>query len=273
MPTESNIKIELRDLTIAYGSFIVMRDLNAKIARSEIFIVMGGSGSGKSTVLRVMIGLKAPARGDVCYSGVPFWQSNEEKKQELLRSFGVMFQQGALWSTMTLAENVALPLGEFTELPPKEIQDIARFKLALVGLKGFEDFYPAEISGGMIKRAAIARALALDPEILFFDEPSSGLDPLTSRKLDELVLQLRDSLGTTFVVVSHDLASIFAIGDNSMFLDGKSHTMRTHGRPKDLLQNSDDPVVREFLTRGGNQSVEIQPSRAKESVVKIGQTP
>jgi len=172
---------------------------------------------------------------------------------------------------MTLAENVALPLGEFTELPPKEIQDIARFKLALVGLKGFEDFYPAEISGGMIKRAAIARALALDPEILFFDEPSSGLDPLTSRKLDELVLQLRDSLGTTFVVVSHDLASIFDIGDNSIFLDAKSHTMRAHGRPKDLLENSDDPVVREFLTRGDNPSA--QPATPKQAVAKTGQTP
>jgi phospholipid/cholesterol/gamma-HCH transport system ATP-binding protein len=271
MGAEAKIKIELRDLTLAYGSFTVMQGINAKIQRSEIFIIMGGSGSGKSTVLRVMIGLKEPARGDVYYDGVPFWQSDDEQKQKLLGSFGVMFQQGALWSTMTLAENVALPLGEFTELPPKEIEDIARFKLALVGLKGFEDFYPSEISGGMIKRAAIARALTLDPEILFFDEPSSGLDPLTARKLDELVLQLRDSLGTTFVVVSHDLASIFTIGDNSIFLDGNSHTMRAQGKPKDLLESSNDPIVHEFLTRSGDKTAEKKTPPAEEPAVKTDQ--
>ncbi len=268
MSTDSKLRIELRDLTIAYGSFIVMQDINAQIERSQIFLIIGGSGSGKSTVLRVMIGLKEPARGDVYYNGIPFWQSDDEQKQKLLRSFGVMFQQGALWSTMTLAENVALPLGEFTELPPREIQDIARFKLALVGLKGFEDFYPSQISGGMAKRAAIARALALDPEILFFDEPSSGLDPLTARKLDELVLQLRDSLGTTFVVVSHDLESIFAIADNAIFLDGSIHSMRAQGKPKDLLQGSNDAVVREFLTRGGDKTV--SPS-AKQPAVSTEQ--
>jgi len=264
MSAESKIKIELRDLAIAYGSFVVMRDINAKIERSQIFIIMGGSGSGKSTVLRVMVGLKEPARGAAYYDGVPFWQSDDEQKQKLLRSFGVMFQQGALWSTMTLAENVALPLDEFTELPPREIEDIARFKLALVGLKGFEDFYPSEISGGMTKRAAIARALALDPEILFFDEPSSGLDPLTARKLDELVLQLRDSLGTTFVVVSHDLASIFTLGDNSIFLDGDTHTMRAQGKPKELLKSSSDPIVRSFLSRGSDKSEEKKTPPAKE---------
>jgi phospholipid/cholesterol/gamma-HCH transport system ATP-binding protein len=272
MSSESNIKIELRDLTIAYGSFTVMRDINAKIKRSDVFIIMGGSGSGKSTVLRVMIGLKEPARGDVYYDGVPFWQSAEEQKQKLLRTFGVMFQQGALWSTMTLAENVALPLGEFTELPPREIEDIARFKLALVGLKGSEDFYPSEISGGMIKRAAIARALALDPEILFFDEPSSGLDPLTARKLDELILQLRDSLGTTFVVVSHDLASILATGDNAIFLDGNTHAMRAQGNPKALLENSSDSFVREFLTRGGGKTAETKSPRA-EPAGRTGRKP
>jgi len=250
MDTEGQTKIELRELTIAYGSFVVMRDISARIQRSEIFMIIGGSGSGKSTVLRAMIGLKEPARGAVYYDGVSFWESDDEERQKLLRSFGVMFQQGALWSTMTLAENVALLLGEFTELARREIEDIARFKLALVGLKGFENFYPSQVSGGMIKRAAIARALALDPEVLFFDEPSSGLDPPTARKLDELILQLRDSLGTTFVVVSHDLASIINIGDNSVFLDGSTHTMRAQGKPKDLLHASRDPIVREFLTRG-----------------------
>jgi phospholipid/cholesterol/gamma-HCH transport system ATP-binding protein len=243
-------KIELRDLTMAYGSFVVMRDINATIKRGEIFIIMGGSGCGKSTLLRVMVGLKEPAQGDIFYDGVPFWKSNDEERQKRLRSFGVAFQGGALWSSMTLAENVSLPLGESTELSPAEIADIAHLKLALVGLKGFEDYYPSEISGGMCKRAGLARALALDPEILFFDEPSAGLDPISSRNLDQLILQLRDSLGATFVVVTHELQSIFAIGDNSIFLDTNTRTMRAQGNPRDLLQHSTDPYVREFLTRG-----------------------
>jgi len=244
------IKIEIRDLTMAYGSFVVMRDINAQIRRGEIFIIMGGSGCGKSTLMRHMIGLKEPAKGEVLYDGVPFWTSSEEVRQQKLRSFGVLFQGGALWSSMTLAENIGLPLGEYTELSPPEIMDIARLKLSLVGLKGFEDYYPAEISGGMCKRAGLARALALDPDILFFDEPSAGLDPISSRNLDELILQLRDSLGATFVVVTHELASIFTIADNSVFLDPNTRTMRAQGNPRELLKNSTDPAVREFLTRG-----------------------
>ena len=220
----NDIKIEIRDLTLAYGSFVVMRDINVKIKRGEVFIIMGGSGCGKSTLLRQMIGLKQPARGDIFYDGVPFWESSEDERRERVRSFGVAFQGGALWSSMTLAENIGLPLGEYTNLPAAEIADIARFKLALVGLKGFEDYYPSEISGGMCKRAGLARALALDPEILFFDEPSAGLDPISSRNLDDLILQLRDSLGATFVVVTHELQSIFAIGDNSVFLDTNTRT-------------------------------------------------
>ena len=259
MSSDTHIKIEIRDLTIAYESFVVMRDINAKIKTGEIFVVIGGSGSGKSTLLRAMIGLKEPAKGDVFYEGVPFWKSSDEERQKLLRSFGVMFQSGALWSSMTLVENLGLLLGEFTDLPAAEIDEIARLKLALVGLKGFEDFYPAEISGGMAKRAAIARALALDPDILFFDEPSSGLDPITARNLDELILQLRDSLGTTFVVITHDLASVFTIADNSIFLDGKTHTMRAQGNPRELRQHSNDPEVREFLTRGEPASASPNP--------------
>jgi len=246
----NDIKIEIRDLTMAYGSFIVMRGINARIKSGEIFIIMGGSGCGKSTLLRQMIGLKEPAQGDIFYDGVPFWKSSDEARQKSLRSFGVAFQGGALWSSMTLAENIGLPLGEYTDLSATEIADIARLKLALVGLKGFEDYYPAEISGGMCKRAGLARALALDPEILFFDEPSAGLDPISSRNLDQLILQLRDSLGATFVVVTHELQSIFAIGDNSVFLDSNTRTMRAQGNPRDLLKNSADPYVREFLTRG-----------------------
>jgi phospholipid/cholesterol/gamma-HCH transport system ATP-binding protein len=250
MNTGTDIKIEIRDLTMAYGSFVVMRDINVQIGRGEIFIIMGGSGCGKSTLLRHMIGLKEPERGDVYYDGVPFWRSGAPTRQETLRGFGVLFQSGALWSSMTLAENIGLVLGEYTDFPPDEARAIALLKLALVGLKGFEDYYPAEISGGMCKRAGLARALALDPKVLFFDEPSAGLDPISSRNLDELILQLRDSLGATFVVVTHELASIFTIADNSVFLDPDTRTMRASGNPRELLRHSTDPAVRRFLTRG-----------------------
>jgi len=260
MTAENPIKIEIRGLTMAYGSFVVMRDISAQIRRGEIFVIMGGSGCGKSTLLRHMIGLKEPAEGEILYDGVPFWKSDEESRQRRLRSFGVLFQGGALWSSMTLAENIGLVLGEYTDYPAAEIRDLARLKLALVGLKGFEDYYPAEISGGMCKRAGLARALALDPEVLFFDEPSAGLDPISSRHLDELILQLRDSLGATFVVVSHELASIFTIADNSVFLDPNTRTMRASGSPRELLQNSPDPAVREFLTRGESAA---QPAASK----------
>ena len=170
---------------------------------------------------------------------------------EKLRSFGVLFQSGALWSSMTLAENIGLVLGEYTGFPPAEIRAIARLKLALVGLKGFEDYYPAEISGGMCKRAGLARALALDPDILFFDEPVAPASTRSVRATwTNLILQLRDTLGATFVVVTHELASIFTIADNSVFLDPNTRTMRAHGNPRELLKNSTDPAVQEFLTRG-----------------------
>ncbi len=246
----SNTKIEIRDLTMAYGQYIVMRDINTQIRPGDIFIIMGGSGSGKSTLLKTMIGLKPPAQGDVFYDGRSFWNSDETEQQLTLRRCGVLFQDGALWSSMSLAENVALPLAEYTQLSPREIQQLVRLKLALVGLKGFENYMPAELSGGMRKRAGLARALALDPEILFFDEPSAGLDPINARHLDELILELRDSLGATIVVVTHDLQSIFAIGDDSVFLDPVTHTVRAQGNPRELLKGSNDPYVREFLTRG-----------------------
>jgi phospholipid/cholesterol/gamma-HCH transport system ATP-binding protein len=264
MPLDKDIKIEVRDLTMAYGSFVVMRDINAQVKRGEIFVIMGGSGCGKSTLLRHMIGLKPPAQGDIYYDGMPFWQSEEEQRQEKLRTFGVLFQSGALWSSMTLAENIGLALGEYTEFSAAEIRDISLLKLALVGLRGFEDYYPAEISGGMCKRAGLARALALDPDVLFFDEPSAGLDPISSRNLDELILQLRDSLGATFVIVTHELASIFTIADNSVFLDPNTRTMRASGNPRELLKNSTDPAVREFLTRGeaSDQSPASKPANS-----------
>jgi phospholipid/cholesterol/gamma-HCH transport system ATP-binding protein len=259
MNAKPDIKIEIRNLTMAYGSFVVMRDISAQVKRGEVFIIMGGSGCGKSTLLRHMIGLKQPAQGDIYYDGTPFWQSDDEARNDKLRSFGVLFQSGALWSSMTLAENIGLVLGEYTTFPAAEIREIARLKLALVGLKGFEDYYPAEISGGMCKRAGLARALALDPDVLFFDEPSAGLDPISSRNLDELILQLRDSLGATFVVVTHELASIFTIADNSVFLDPSTRTMRASGNPRELLKHSTDPAVQQFLTRG---EAKAQPAAA-----------
>ena len=248
-------RIEVGDLTMAYGDTVIQRDLDFSVRRGEIFVIMGGSGSGKSTLLRHMIGLMEPARGDVQYDGRSFWRADPAERERMMRRFGVLYQRGALWSSMTLAENVALPLREFTDLDSAQIEEMAALKLALVGLKGFESYYPSEISGGMQKRAGLARAMALDPDILFFDEPSAGLDPITSRLLDDLILELRESLGATVVVVTHELASIFAIGDDSIFLDAESRTIIAQGNPKTLLERSTDPKVRAFLTRGRPPSV------------------
>jgi phospholipid/cholesterol/gamma-HCH transport system ATP-binding protein len=248
--SETHAHIEVRDLTMAYGSFVIQRDLNFTIKQGEVFIIMGGSGCGKSTLLRHMIGLKAPAQGQVLYEGTSFWDLASAKRKEMMRRFGILYQAGALWSSMTLAENIALPLEEYTRLNFNQIRELASLKLALVGLAGFEDFYPSEISGGMRKRAALARAIALDPDVLFFDEPSAGLDPVSARRLDELILQLRDSLGATVIVVTHELASIFTIGNNSVFLDADSKTMIASGDPHELLSHCHNPTVRSFLTRG-----------------------
>jgi phospholipid/cholesterol/gamma-HCH transport system ATP-binding protein len=242
--------ITVKDLTMAYGDFVLMRDLNFTINRGDVFIIMGGSGCGKSTMMTVLIGLKSPAKGHVFYSDVNFWESDPETRDKIIRRAGVMYQSGALWSSMTLAENVALPLETYTDLSPRQIRDVVRMKLALVGLAGFEGFYPSEISGGMQKRAGIARAMALDPEVLFFDEPSAGLDPVSARRLDDLILQLQESLGTTMVVVTHELASIFTIANNSVFLDASKRTMTATGDPKKLLAETKDPTLRLFLTRG-----------------------
>jgi len=242
--------IIVNDLTMAYGSFVVQRDLTFTINRGDIFIIMGGSGCGKSTLMRHMIGLKAPAKGTVSYGDVSFWDAEPAERERLMRRFGILYQSGALFSSMTLAENIALPLQEYTDLNADQVGKLVSLKLALVGLAGFDDYYPSEISGGMQKRAGLARAMALDPEILFFDEPSAGLDPISSRLLDDLILELRESLGATVVVVTHELASIFAIGNNSVFLDPEKKTMIARGDPKKLLAESGDPTVHQFLTRG-----------------------
>jgi phospholipid/cholesterol/gamma-HCH transport system ATP-binding protein len=243
-------RIRVDSLTMAFGSFVVQRDLAFSINPGEIFIIMGDSGCGKSTLLKHMIGLIRPAKGDVLYDGESFWQSSEDRRMEISRRFGVTFQGGALWSSMTLAENIALPLQEYTSLSAAEVADLASMKLALVGLKGFERYLPSEISGGMQKRAALARAMALDPDILFFDEPSAGLDPLSSRRLDDLILELRESLDSTIIVVTHELASIFTIADRAVFLDAERKTMVALGDPRKLQQSCPDEKVRRFLNRG-----------------------
>jgi len=242
--------IIVSDLTMAYGDFVIQRDLSFTINYSDIFIIMGGSGCGKSTLLRHLIGLKSPAKGQVFYGDINFWDITPDERSRIMQKCGILYQKGALWSSMTLAENVALPLEEYSGLSHSNIKEIVSLKLALVGLAGYEEFYPSEISGGMQKRAGLARAMALDPEILFFDEPSAGLDPVSARRLDDLILELRDSLGTTVVIVTHELASIFAIGNNSVFLDAETRTMIAQGDPNRMLAETDDPKVREFLTRG-----------------------
>ena len=247
---ESDAQIVVEDLTLAYGDFLIQANLNFTITRGDVFIIMGGSGCGKSTLLKSMIGLKSPDTGDILYNGVPFWSSEHEQRETMKRSFGTTFQAGALWSSMTLAENIGLALRQYTDLNDAAIREVAAYKLMLVGLAGFEDYYPNEISGGMMKRAGLARAMALDPEILFFDEPSAGLDPISAKLLDDLILELRDSLGTTVVIVTHELASIFAIGNNSVFLDPVTKTQLATGDPKELRDSHENLVVRNFLQRG-----------------------
>lgn len=242
--------IRVEGVTLAYGDFLIQQGLTFDIGRGDIFIILGGSGCGKSTVMRSLSGLLEPKAGSVYYNGVSFWDAPETERDQFMHRLGVMYQSGALWSSMTLSENIALPLELHAGLSAPQALSVARYKLALVGLTGFEDFYPSEISGGMQKRVGVARAMALDPEILFFDEPSAGLDPLSARMLDDLILELRDSLGTTMVVVTHELASIFAIADDCVFLDAETKTMLTTGNPRNLRDHSDIHKVRAFLNRG-----------------------
>jgi phospholipid/cholesterol/gamma-HCH transport system ATP-binding protein len=247
--TDSGL-IQVKDLTLAYGSKVIMRDLTFDVRQGEVLIVMGGSGSGKSTLLKSMIGLVPPAAGQILYGTTDYWSAGEKEQNRIRKRMGILYQHSALWSSMNLAENIALPLEISTSLTPDQIRELTAFKLSLVGLAGQEQAYPSELSGGMQKRAALARAMALDPEIMFFDEPSSGLDPVSARRLDELILEIQSSLGTTMVVVTHDLDSIFTIGTRAVFLDPKTKTMTAIGAPRDLRDKSDNLDVREFLRRG-----------------------
>lgn len=243
------VHIEVSDLTMAFGSNVIQRDLDFTIYRGDIFVIMGGSGCGKSTLLKHMLGLIEPAAGEILYNGTSFTRASSAERDVMRRGWGITYQSGGLFSAMTLEQNVGLPLQLYTAYSATQIADVVDYKLSLVGLGGFQRYYPAEISGGMRKRAALARAIALDPQVLFFDEPSAGLDPISSRLLDDLILQLKESIGATVVMVTHELPSIFAIATNSVYLDASSRTMIDYGDPRQLRDSSEQPVVRQFLAR------------------------
>jgi phospholipid/cholesterol/gamma-HCH transport system ATP-binding protein len=249
-PVDAPAQITVSGLTMAYGERVIQHDLDFEVRRGARFIIMGDSGCGKSTLLKHMIGLLRPAAGRILFGEQDVWALSDDERQALARHFGVLYQSGALWSSMTLAQNVALPIAQYTGLPVREVDELVQLKLALVGLAGFGGYYPSEISGGMKKRAGLARAMALDPEVLFLDEPSAGLDPLSSRLLDELILELNESLGTTFLIVTHELASIFAVGNDSVFLDSETRTMLARGDPRELARASPNAKVRRFMNRG-----------------------
>ena len=243
-------EITVRNLTMAYGERVIQNNLSFEVKHGARFIIMGDSGCGKSTLLKHLIGLIEPYKGDIFFREQELWALSDDGRKELARRFGVLYQSGALWSSMTLAQNVALPIAQYTGLPERDVEELVELKLALVGLAGFGDYYPSEISGGMKKRAGLARAMALDPEVLFLDEPSAGLDPLSSRQLDDLILELNESLSTTFLIVTHELASIYAVGKDAIFLDSETKTMLARGDPAEMARSCPNAKVRRFLNRG-----------------------
>lgn len=240
--------IKVKNLTVRYGDRTILENVNFNIRRGEIFVIVGGSGCGKSTLLRQLIGLEKPTEGEIFIDGENFIEADKKKKLSLLRRFGVLFQSSGLFASMTLAENIALILEKYTDLDEDRIEKMIEMKLDAVGLNGFQDFLPSEISGGMKKRAAFARSMALDPDILFFDEPSSGLDPITAASLDELIKQINSGLSTTMVIVTHDLASILSVSDRIIMLDKSERGIIAQGNP-DELRNSSDKRVYNFFNR------------------------
>jgi len=241
--------IEIQDLRVGYGDKVLLQDLNFSIATGEVFVILGGSGCGKSSLLKNLFGLYQPLAGDVLIDGMNITKAQGQERQNIMTRFGVMYQQGALFGSMTLLENVRLLMEEYTQLSRPEMDLLARCKLDLVGLLPYASYMPNEISGGMQKRAAIARAIALDPKILFLDEPSAGLDPITSADLDQTILDLAKNLGITFVIVSHELASIYAIANRIIMLDKESKSIIAQGDPRVLRDSSADPRVRQFFNR------------------------
>jgi phospholipid/cholesterol/gamma-HCH transport system ATP-binding protein len=241
--------IEVRDLTAKYGDAVVLKDVNFDVMPGEILAIIGGSGCGKTTLLRHLVGLNAPAAGRIMIDGLDIADHENAAFDAALRKFGILFQGGALFGSMSIAENVSLPIIEYTDLKPAAIAQLVRMKLCSVDLGGYENHLPSELSGGMIKRAALARALALDPEILFLDEPTAGLDPVISAEIEELILRINHSLGTTMVIITHSLNIIFKVAHRIIMLDKTAQGVIAQGDPKHLKEKSPDPKVRQFFNR------------------------